>query len=186
MSKKSNYLYISTYKHGIIQMYSLVPIFREKGEATRMREFIQQKLKDQKGLTLIELLAVIVILAIIAAIAVPAIGNIIQNSRVDGAKADALNVLNAAQLYVTQGNALTATTDVDDLIAADVLESSGSIPGAALVKPGPTITHTWTDLVSTGDLVMTGATIQGINAPAYKASAVRALLEAPGDVTISN
>jgi len=30
MSKKSNYLYISTYKHGIIQMYSLVPIFREK------------------------------------------------------------------------------------------------------------------------------------------------------------
>ncbi|QBP40767.1 prepilin-type N-terminal cleavage/methylation domain-containing protein [Paenisporosarcina antarctica] len=64
-----------------------------------MRKFIQQKLKDQKGLTLIELLAVIVILAIIAAIAVPAISGIIQNSRVGAIKADAINIINAASLY---------------------------------------------------------------------------------------
>ena len=42
---------------------------------------MKQILKNEKGLTLIELLAVIVILAIVAAIAVPAIGNIIENSR---------------------------------------------------------------------------------------------------------
>ena len=39
---------------------------------------MKKQLNNEKGLTLIELLAVIVILAIIAAIAVPAIGNIIR------------------------------------------------------------------------------------------------------------
>ena len=42
---------------------------------------MKKQLNNEKGLTLIELLAVIVILAIIAAIAVPAIGNIINNSK---------------------------------------------------------------------------------------------------------
>lgn len=57
-------------------------------------------LKNEKGLTLIELLAVIVILAIISAIAVPAIGNIIENTRYNSAKADAVNVLNAKQISI--------------------------------------------------------------------------------------
>ncbi len=38
-------------------------------------------LRNQKGLTLVELLAVIVILGVIAAIAVPAIGGVISNSK---------------------------------------------------------------------------------------------------------
>jgi type IV pilus assembly protein PilA len=38
-------------------------------------------LRNQKGLTLVELLAVIVILGVIAAIAVPAIGGVITNSK---------------------------------------------------------------------------------------------------------
>lgn len=58
-------------------------------------------LKNEKGLTLVELLAVIVILAIIAAIAVPAIGNIIDNSRYKAAKSDAIMALNAANIYFT-------------------------------------------------------------------------------------
>ncbi|WNF21887.1 type II secretion system protein [Mesobacillus jeotgali] len=65
-----------------------------------MLKAIKKKMKDQRGLTLVELLAVIVILGIIAAIAVPSIGNVIQKSKVDAVKADALNVLNAGKLYL--------------------------------------------------------------------------------------
>lgn len=69
-----------------------------------MKKFIQNKLKEQKGLTLIELLAVIVILAIIAAIAIPAIGNIIENSRYGAAKSDFQNAIAAANLYIAEEN----------------------------------------------------------------------------------
>ena len=67
-----------------------------------MFQQMKKRIKNEKGLTLIELLAVIVILAIIAAIAIPAIGNIIDSSRVKAAKADAANVLSAANLYFTE------------------------------------------------------------------------------------
>ena len=64
-----------------------------------MKKFLQKKLKNEKGMTLIELLAVIVIIAIIAAIAIPAISNIIDNSRVGAIKSDAQNVMSASELY---------------------------------------------------------------------------------------
>ncbi|MTD29670.1 prepilin-type N-terminal cleavage/methylation domain-containing protein [Planomicrobium sp. YIM 101495] len=99
-----------------------------------MRKFIQNKLKEQKGLTLIELLAVIVILAIIAAIAIPAIGNIIENSRNGAVKSDYQNALAAANIYFTENpGADGATVDVNVLAgtAADTttsyLEDQGSL-----------------------------------------------------------
>ncbi|AOM82354.1 pilus assembly FimT family protein [Salisediminibacterium beveridgei] len=61
-------------------------------------------LKNQKGLTLVELLAVIVILGIIAAIAVPAIANIIDNSRKDAQIANAEAMYDAARLAVVGEN----------------------------------------------------------------------------------
>lgn len=83
-------------------------------------------LKNQKGLTLIELLAVIVILAIIAAIAIPAIGNVIENTRYNAAKADAINVLNAANLYFTdEGSVDNATVTVKDLKNGGYLDNAG-------------------------------------------------------------
>ena len=91
-----------------------------------MRKFIQQKLKEQKGLTLIELLAVIVILAIIAAIAIPAISGIIQNSRVGAVKSDALNVINAAQMYKASDNITTGTITVSELEAKNFLDDLNS------------------------------------------------------------
>ena len=64
----------------------------------------KKHLKNQKGLTLIELLAVIVILGIIAAIAIPAIGNVINNSRDNAALADAQQIIDGAKLYVASTN----------------------------------------------------------------------------------
>lgn len=46
-----------------------------------MLQKCRKMLRNEKGLTLIELLAVVVILGIIAAIAVPSIGKIIDNSK---------------------------------------------------------------------------------------------------------
>ncbi|MBO8157118.1 MAG: prepilin-type N-terminal cleavage/methylation domain-containing protein [Bacillaceae bacterium] len=79
-----------------------------------MRKF----LKNQKGLTLVELLAVIVILGVIAAIAVPSIGNIIQKSREDGLKADAIMYLNAAKLYSLENGGNVQTIDDDSASGA--------------------------------------------------------------------
>lgn len=57
-----------------------------------------KQLKNQRGLTLVELLAVVVILAIIAAIAAVAIGNVINNSRDKAALSDAIMIVEGAKL----------------------------------------------------------------------------------------
>ena len=96
-------------------------------------------LKNQKGLTLIELLAVIVILAIIAAIAIPAIGNIIENSRYNAVKADAINVLNAANIYFTDNPEVPGPIEVKaHLIENKYLETAGKIPNNATIERGTT------------------------------------------------
>jgi type IV pilus assembly protein PilA len=78
----------------------------------------KKALKNEKGLTLIELLAVIVILAIIAAIAIPAIGNIINNSKVDAVKSEAIQILNGAKLYYTANDKATEAgpTELKDYV----------------------------------------------------------------------
>lgn len=78
-------------------------------------------LKNQKGLTLIELLAVIVILAIIAAIAIPAIGNIISNSKDKAILSDAAGVLAGAKIAIADG-ACGDTREDTVTCKADVLE----------------------------------------------------------------
>lgn len=67
--------------------------------------------KDQRGLTLVELLAVVVILAIVAAIAFVLIGNVIENSRKDAHIANAQQAIAAAKLAEASGDAFTSETD---------------------------------------------------------------------------
>ncbi|MFM9534869.1 prepilin-type N-terminal cleavage/methylation domain-containing protein [Lysinibacillus sp. IITD104] len=72
-------------------------------------------LKNEKGLTLVELLAVIVILAIIAAIAVPAIGNIINKSKDRAILAEASNILAGAKIAYIDGACVDNTCSNTEL-----------------------------------------------------------------------
>lgn len=76
-----------------------------------------KQLKDERGLTLVELLVVVVILGIIAAIAVVAIGGIIENSRKDAMVSDARQMISASKLYV-------ASNSVSD---GDILRFNGTV-----------------------------------------------------------
>ncbi len=56
-------------------------------------------IKNNKGVTLVELLIVIVVMGIIAAFSIPAVGGIIENAKKDAILNDAIQVENAAKLY---------------------------------------------------------------------------------------
>ena len=136
------------------------------GGGFSMMKLLKKRLKNEKGLTLVELLAVIVILAIVAAIAIPAIGNIIENSRYNAVKADAINVLNAANLYFTENNGETEV-DVAKLKANGFLDSEGKIPTDSTIKKdkgGHKLT-TKSAIKYSGNktVTFTNATIQQIN-----------------------
>jgi type IV pilus assembly protein PilA len=87
-----------------------------------MFKAMKKKLKDQRGLTLIELLAVVVILGIIAAIAVPSIGKVIDNTKDKAQIANANQLVDAAKLYVNSGyeNAPAADAATIDVTLAEL------------------------------------------------------------------
>lgn len=106
-----------------------------------MKKFLKKKLGNEKGMTLIELLAVIVILAIIAAIAIPAIGNIITNSKVSALQADGQNILAAASIYFTENPVASGTAvDIEDIQTAGYIEDTGKITKTSGVVAG-TVTY---------------------------------------------
>lgn len=90
-------------------------------EESFMKNFMKKRL-NQKGLTLIELLAVIVILAIVAAIAIPAIGGLINSSEIKAVKSDAIMILNAANLEKSSGGSDFATAST---VSGEYLENIG-------------------------------------------------------------
>ena len=93
-----------------------------------LKRFYNKFLKNQKGLTLVELLAVVVILGIISAIATVSIGNVIQRSREDAVHADAILILSAAELFVAQGGDISSNT-VGSAQIGEFLASEGSFEG---------------------------------------------------------
>src|SRR5690625_1076907 len=64
---------------------------------------LKKQLKNERGLTLVELLAVIVILAIVAIIAFVFIGGVIENSKKDAHISNALQIVQAAKLHEATG-----------------------------------------------------------------------------------
>lgn len=129
---------------------------------------LKKHIKNEKGLSLVELLAVIVILAIVAAIAIPAIGNIIDNSRYKAVKSDAINVINGANIYFTDTGETSVT--VQELIDENYLEDPGNIPTAEsnLVAKNATgqaaITTGEIDYNGQNKITFSAATLTQINA----------------------
>lgn len=108
--------------------------------------------KNQKGLTLVELLAVIVILGIVAAIAVPAISGVISNAKVDADVQSKKMVEEAAYLwYVTTNPAVDATITVSGLQAANFLKEvpksavNGNDFEATFTVTATGVTAAWTN-----------------------------------------
>src|SRR5690625_3319641 len=87
-----------------------------------MRKFLKKRFKNERGLTLVELLAVIVILAIIAVIAFVFIGGIIENSKKDAHISNAVQVIAAAKIYEAGGGDVTSGITVDKLVEGQFLE----------------------------------------------------------------
>ena len=123
---------------------------------------LKKRIKNEKGLTLIELLAVIVILAIVAAIAIPAIGNIIENSRIKAVKSDAINIINSANMYYSDGNTTTfasTATGTDLTTIESYIGSDGSIVTYSVSED---LKITGTAVKNNVKLTFTGATIENI------------------------
>ncbi|CAH1197049.1 hypothetical protein PAECIP111891_01039 [Paenibacillus allorhizoplanae] len=110
----------------------------------------REAMKNEKGLTLIELLAVIVIIAIIAAIAIPSIGSILEKTRINAHRSNAHMAIDAARLYVSNegvtlaGAGTTLVLSLTDLNASGYLENIPKDPSnkPSNYKPGAAATVT--------------------------------------------
>lgn len=123
---------------------------KERGGIS-LRNLLNKKLKNEKGLTLIELLAVIVILAIIALIAIPAIGSIVSNSKSKAILSDATAIIAGAKTAITDGACDgTATKPCDKTALEDYLEDTKGAMGDddVVVKDGNTYTITYAPLLT--------------------------------------
>lgn len=136
-----------------------------------MKKFLQKKL-NQKGLTLVELLAVIVILGIIAAIAVPAIGNIIANTKYNAAKADAINALNAATIHFADENLTGVAPDVTVVQLKDngYLETYGSLSDTTKISKASPMKINGSATYSDGKVLALDNTMEEINKDKQKGS----------------
>ncbi|NRD76002.1 type II secretion system protein [Bacillus sp. BRMEA1] len=84
-----------------------------------------KKARDQKGMTLIELLAVVVILGIISAIAIPSILGLIDNSKKDAHIANARQMIDAAKRVISSERTAMPSAGNSKIIPLQYFENGG-------------------------------------------------------------
>ncbi|MCA1056323.1 prepilin-type N-terminal cleavage/methylation domain-containing protein [Rossellomorea aquimaris] len=131
---------------------------------------LKKFLKNDKGLTLVELLAVIVILGIIAAIAVPSIGNIIEKSRADAVKAEGVQVLNAAKLYMTAEGPIADGTTLASSNLTEYLTENGGVTWDTAFTVSPDLKLNGVATKGNVTITFTDATVSKINTYEYSDS----------------
>lgn len=106
-----------------------------------MTALIQRLRKEEKGLTLIELLAVIVIIGVIAAIAIPLIGGLIKDTKENARTSTANQLVEAAKLYsIAKNNGdVSGTVTLSDLEAGEYIAKGLTDP-----KDGKSLNSTTT------------------------------------------
>lgn len=134
-----------------------------------MTALIQRLRKEEKGLTLIELLAVIVIIGIIAAIAIPLIGGVIKDTKENARTATANQLFEAAKLYSIanhngeiRNSAANTPVTLAELVSGGYIQSGLTDPkdGGAL-KPADTKVDLDAYMAGTGAPVVTIAFADG-------------------------
>lgn len=88
-----------------------------------MKKLLSRLKKDQRGLTLVELLAVVVILAIVSAIAFVVIGKVIENSKKDAHIGNAQQVISAVKIAEASGDVDFSKTNPVDATKLDTIGS---------------------------------------------------------------
>ena len=79
-----------------------------------------EKKLNNKGFTLIEVLAVIVILSILMAIMVPSVGNIMKKNREDNYQNLKDSIISAAKIYISDNRYQITVGNCDDSNKADI------------------------------------------------------------------
>jgi type IV pilus assembly protein PilA len=140
---------------------------------------LKNNLKDQRGLTLIELLAVIVILGIIAAIAIPSIGNVIENSKRSAIRADAMQILSAAKLYaadngvpVDKAGTEANEAQITQAELANYVDNTTTMSTYTVTFVGNTPKLSSTGTKGGQTITFTDATVNGIDSAAKSATAI--------------
>ncbi|MHA6251460.1 type II secretion system protein [Oceanobacillus sp. CAU 1775] len=145
-----------------------------------MKRWMENFKKDERGLTLVELLAVVVILAIVGLIAFVSIGNVIDNSKKDAHIANATQMISAAELYEASGNSIddltspVNATDLDTVNANDLIDPwNNEVTG----EDGYNFTITATGEGAEREILVTG---EHDNCAAFTTAKTRAELAAEG------
>jgi type IV pilus assembly protein PilA len=110
-------------------------------------------LKNKKGVTLVELLAVVVILGIIAAIAVPTIGGLIERQRENAAEATYVQMEEAARLF--------AVDDADGVFTLEALVADSLDLKANVLATGVDAADTTLTTIIVGDYDLVQITVAG-------------------------